>query len=75
MNTVPFAGLINSVLPKRENFEDTESRAWTITKFVIGIALGVFAGYVSWQSNYTLTEGGFDTLLRVVYAFFAFLFG
>ena len=75
MNTVPFAGLINSVVSKRENFEDTGSRAWTITKFVIGIALGVFAGYVSWQSNSALIGGGFDTFLRVVYAFFAFLFG
>lgn len=78
MNTVPFVGLINSAVSRKENFEgsvDAASQAWSIIKMIIGLALGIFAGYVSWQSNSSLVEGGFDTFLRVVYAFFAFLFG
>lgn len=62
---------------KEETFEDTAatptaSMTSYLVSSVFSILLGMIAVYLSWSCN---TEAGINTGLKVVYAFFAFIFG
>ena len=73
MDILPFASLVRTVAPKKEPYMDYGMTNGQIVNFVLGIIIGIFGAYISWNTNTLLTEG-FDYVLRVVYAIFAFLF-
>ena len=45
---------------------------WTIVYVSILIGLGAYAAYISWEAN---TLAGWGTVGKVIFSFFAFLFG
>lgn len=61
---------------KEETFETTTPVAVSTTSYLVSsvfsILFGILAVYLSWSCN---TEAGINTGLKVVYAFFAFIFG
>ena len=46
--------------------------ASTIISMIIGIAIGIFAVYLSWKCN---TKFNYSLWLKVLYAFLAYIFG
>jgi hypothetical protein len=54
-----------------ENAESTMTTASIVSTF-IGLIIGVYAAYLSWECNSAL---GISTPLKVIYAFFAWVFG
>ncbi len=73
MDILPFASLVRSVAPNKEPYMDYGMTTGQIVNFVIGIIIGALGAYISWNTNTLMTEG-FDYVLRVVFAIFAFLF-
>lgn len=59
---------------KEETFEDSAatSTASYLVSSAVSILFGIFAVYLSWSCN---TEAGINIGLKIVYAFFAFIFG
>lgn len=57
---------------KTENFNEEESIGVSIASMVIGLLIGIYAVYLSWSCN---TAAGVSTGLKILFAFFAFLFG
>lgn len=62
---------------RTEKFEDANKKsggmsALQIVSYAISIAACVYAVYLSWTCN---TAAGVNVALKVVYAFFAFIFG
>jgi hypothetical protein len=58
-----------------ETFSDSKDdgiTAGAILSSVISIAIGFYAVYLSWTCN---TASGYSTPLKVIFAFFAFIFG
>ena len=45
---------------------------WTIVYVIILIGLGAYGAYISWEAN---TLAGWGTVGKVIFSFFAFLFG
>lgn len=45
---------------------------WTIVSLVIGISIGVYAAYLSWQCNNKLA---YNVVYRIIFSIFAYLFG
>lgn len=43
-----------------------------ILSFVLGIIIGLYAAYLSWQCNSKMNYG---TFLKVIFAIFAYIFG
>jgi hypothetical protein len=61
---------------RTEKFEDAGKKsgmsAFQIVSYAISLAACVYAVYLSWTCN---TAAGVNVALKVVYAFFAFIFG
>ena len=60
---------------KEETFEDSATTTTTASYLVssaVSVLFGIFAVYLSWSCN---TEAGINVGLKIVYAFFAFIFG
>lgn len=60
--------------PPQQPQPEQEDRmtAGTIVTTVIGLIIGVYAAYLSWECNSAM---GMGTPLKVIYAFFAWVFG
>ena len=58
-------------MTRQEVEESQVDKKATLMSNIIGIAMGILAVYLSWTCN---TKKGDSTLLKVIYAIFAFLF-
>ena len=59
----------------KETFDDnttTANTSYSIATLIISLLISFYAVYLSWSCNTTL---GINTGLKVLYAFFAFIFG
>lgn len=54
-----------------EGYNETATKQEAGTS-VIGLLIGIYAAYLSWTCN---TAKGVDTVGKVIYAIFAFIFG
>lgn len=43
-----------------------------ILSFILGVVIGIYAAYLSWQCN---TAMNYSTFLKVIFAIFAYIFG
>jgi hypothetical protein len=51
-------------------FDDTEDTETSIVMFILKLIVALFASYLSWTSSIN-----YQTPLRVIFSFFAFMFG
>jgi hypothetical protein len=78
LNTIPGISLwkmANKQTKKekeKEKFSDASDTTIAVIANLISLALGVGAAYLSWQCN---TAADVPTAQKVLFAFFAFLFG
>ena len=61
------SGMIHTIQPTFKWFS-----LGGIVSFIISILIGLFAIYLSWTCNSTMN---YNTVLKVIYAFFAYFFG
>lgn len=57
---------------KKEGFSDDDSSVVNVIGSIVSIIVGCFAVYLSWTCN---TAMGVNVVLKIVFAFFAFIFG
>jgi hypothetical protein len=80
LNTIPGISLWNMANKQlkqekekeKEKFSDASDTTIVVISNLISLALGVGAAYLSWQCN---TAADVPTAQKVLFAFFAFLFG
>ena len=70
-NSIPIIGMQEWAYDKKNGNERFES-AGDILYSIIGWVLGFIAAYLSWQCN---TAQGVNFALKLLFAFFAFIFG
>lgn len=55
-----------------EDKNTTAKTIWMIVYIVILVGIGAYSAYISWEAN---TLAGWGTVAKVLFSFFAFLFG
>lgn len=68
MTMMAYGGVMTQPTPAQQN----TIKISDILSFILGVVIGLYAAYLSWQCN---TKMAYSTFLKVIFAIFAYIFG